>query len=108
MLGLPTRRAPDGSLLQPFHPAAPIYLGKHEALKLGGDPVNGDGARHARRQLVTGAEKLLTAEKSVLLYHSPAADTYSGWMDLTCARVLVSILLCVVGEEKLTPRACTR
>lgn len=69
--GFSTHRAIDGPLLQPLHLAAPVQLGKYEALKLGRYPADGDTARQARGQLVAVAEELVTVGHSALQCSSP-------------------------------------
>lgn len=82
--GRPAHGAADGALLQPLQPAALVHLGKHEALELDGDPVDADGPRHARRQLVAVAEELVTVGLSEMVCCSPPANFYAaGEVDLS-------------------------
>jgi len=63
MLRSAVHRPPDGPLDQPLYLTTLLLdLSKHETLELGVDPIDFDSSSHARRQLVSIAEKLVTSK----------------------------------------------
>ena len=60
VLRLASHWTPDGPLYQPLELAAAlVYIGKHEALKLGISTLNLDRPRHPSGQLISIAQKLV-------------------------------------------------
>jgi hypothetical protein len=63
MLRSAAHEPPDGSLDQRLYLTTLLLdFGKHETFELGIDPIDLDSARHARRQLVSIAEELVTSK----------------------------------------------
>jgi hypothetical protein len=63
MLRSATCRAPNSPLNQVLQlPALLLNFSKQKTLKVSGDPVDLDSARHARRQLIAIAEELVTSK----------------------------------------------